>query len=62
MMCLFYRFDQDAMILAIDVDDITITSDSKRAMQRFKNDLSSRYEMKDMGNLQWLLGIGINRV
>ena len=30
-------------------------------MQRFKNKLSSCYGIKDMGNLHWLLGIGIDR-
>ena len=57
----FYRFDQDATILAVDVDDITIARDSRRAVQRFKDQLSSRYGIKDMGNLHWLLGIGIDR-
>ena len=38
----FYRFDQDATILAVDVDDITITGNSCRAVQRFKDQLSSR--------------------
>ena len=57
----FYRFDQDATILAVDVDDITIAGNSRRAVQRFKDQLSSRYGIKDMGNLCWLLGIGIDR-
>ena len=30
-------------------------------MQKFKDKLSSRYGIKDMGNLCWLLGIGIDR-
>ena len=58
---LFYRFDEDATILAVDVDDITITGNSLKAVKRFKEDLGSRYGIKDMGNLQWLLGIGIKR-
>ena len=57
----FYRFYEDVMILAVDVDDITIAGNSPRAMKRFKEDLGSRYGFKDMGNLQWLLGIGIKR-
>ena len=57
----FYRFDQDTTILAVDVDDITIAGNSRRAVQRFKDQLSSRYGIKDMGNLCWLLGICIDR-
>ena len=40
---MFYRFNQDATILAVDTDDITITRNSHRAVQRFKDKLSSRY-------------------
>ena len=57
----FYRFDQDTTILAMDVDDITIAGNSHRAVQRFKDQLSSCYGIKDMGNLHWLLGIIIDR-
>ena len=53
---MFYRFNEDAMILAVDVADITITGNSPKAVKRFKEDLGSRYGIKDMGNLQWLLG------
>ena len=48
----FYRFN---------VNNITIASDSPRAVRRVNDNLSSRYGIKDMGNLQWLLGIGIDR-
>ena len=37
------------------------TGNSLRAVKRFKEDLGSWYGIKDMGNLQWLLGIGIER-
>ena len=58
---MFFIFDQDATILAIDMDNITITGNSHKAIQRFKDELSSWYGIKDMGNLYWLLGIGIDR-
>ena len=41
--------------------DITIAGNSPRAVRRFREDLGSQYGIKDMGNLQWLLGIGIER-
>ena len=58
---MFYKFDQDATILAMEVNDITITGNSRRAVQRFNDQLSSCYGIKDMGNLRWLLGICIDR-
>ena len=56
-----YRFDEDSTILAVDVNDITIAGDSPRGIRRFKGNLSSGYGIKDIGNLWWFLGIGIDR-
>ena len=47
----FYQFNQNAMILAVNIDDITITGNSPRAIQWFKDNMSSRYSIKDMGSL-----------
>ena len=52
----FYRVDEDTTIMALD-SDITIASDPPQAMKRFKDNLSSWYGIKDLGNLHWLLGI-----
>ena len=57
----FYRYDQDAIVLAVDVDDITITGDSKRGIKRFKEQLSTQYKIKDLGDLNWLLGLEVTR-
>ena len=57
----FHRYDQDAVILAVDVDDITIAGDSKRGVKRFKEQLGMRYKIKDMGDLNWLLGLEVTR-
>ena len=48
---MFYQFDQDATILVVDVDDITIADNLPRTIKWFKCDLSSRYEVKDIGSL-----------
>ena len=45
----------------MDIDNITIAGNFHRAVQRFKDQLILRYGIKDMGNLRWLLGIGIDR-
>ena len=57
----FYHYDQDAIVLAVDVDDITITGDSKRGIKWFKEQLSVRYKIKDLGDLNWLLGLEVTR-
>ena len=57
----FHHYDQDAVIVAIDVNDIMITGDSKRGMKRFKDQLGVWYKIKDMGDLNWLLGLEVTR-
>ena len=57
----FHHYDQDAVILAVDVNDITIAGDSKRGVKRFKEQLGARYKIKDMGDLNWLLGLEVTR-
>ena len=47
----FYRFNKDATILAIEINDIMIAGNSPRAIKMFKDNLSSCYGIKDMGNL-----------
>jgi hypothetical protein len=42
----FLRFHQDTIILAVNVDDITIAAISPRAIQRFKQELGARYGIK----------------
>ena len=48
----FYQFNQDMTIFAVDMDNITITANSPRAIKQFKDNLISRYGIKDMGSLR----------
>ena len=51
----FHHYDQDAVILAVDIDDIMIAGDSKRGVKRFKDQLGMQYKIKDMGDLNGCL-------
>ena len=54
----FYNYkDEDALIVAVDVDDLMMAGSMQHIMARFKRKLSSHYNIKDLGELQWLLGI-----
>ena len=56
----FHRYaDQDALIVAVDVDDLTMAGNSRAAIRRFKNELRTVLKIKDMGDLNWLLGIEV---
>jgi hypothetical protein len=47
------------LFVILYVDDITILGRSLQAVQRLKSDLSTRYEMSDLGEIESYLGIQI---
>ena len=66
--CLFVKQDpsnSSFLAIAVYVDDIIVvsSSDSKglEAMQHFKNKVSQRFKMTDLGALTWFLGMEIKQ-
>lgn len=58
----FYsRIGANILILAIHVDDCTITGNSQRLIDDYKGRIKSKYALTDLGALNWLLGIKITR-
>jgi hypothetical protein len=59
--CLFT--DGDGILIFFYVDDIILLSRKERAKQaaKLKTDLMARYEMRDLGPVQWFLGIRVTR-
>jgi hypothetical protein len=58
----FYRYSgQDALIVAVDVDDLTMAGNSRGAIGTFKAELRTVLKIKDLGDLHWLLGIEVKR-
>jgi Reverse transcriptase (RNA-dependent DNA polymerase) len=56
----FYQYTgQDTLIVAVDVDDLTMAGNTKASIQRFKNELRTMFKIKDLGDLHWLLGIEV---
>jgi hypothetical protein len=56
-MMLYRHYDQKITILAVYVDDIIITGDDQEEIKRLKECLSNEFEVKDLGNLKYFLGI-----
>lgn len=48
-------------ILIVYVDDIILIGDDKEKKERLKKDLASEFEMKDLGNLRYFLGMEFAR-
>ena len=49
------------ILVATDVDDMTISRSSKRVICKFKEGLNQKVKIKDLGNLHWMLGIEVER-
>ena len=59
--CLFiFRENSDIVLVALYVDDLVITGNGK-LVARTKSILSKQFEMKDLGDLRYILGILVER-
>jgi len=58
----FYRHDSEGMtIVCSSTDDFAIAASPIERMVKYKSDLSNRFEMSDLGELAWILGIRVKR-
>ena len=51
----------DASIITLYVDDITMVARDLETIHRDKEDLRKSYEMTDLGDLSWILGMHVTR-
>ncbi|XP_019099645.1 PREDICTED: uncharacterized protein LOC109132477 [Camelina sativa] len=51
--------ENDFLVVAIYVDDLFVTGTSLRIIKQFKEDMSRRFEMSDLGKLTYYLGIEV---
>ena len=61
--CLYVKFGSSGEILVIVlyVDDLIITSNSREMVDKFKQAISREFSMKDLKELDWILGMAIKR-
>ena len=57
----FTRSGGDASIIALYVDDITMAGTNLKAINQDKESLKRFYEMTDLGDLSWILGMHVVR-
>ena len=57
--CIFVNKD---LIIAIYVDDIIIIGKKSQVIVDFKKQVNNRFKTKDLGNLNFILGINVERL
>ncbi|KAH9134621.1 hypothetical protein AeRB84_019649 [Aphanomyces euteiches] len=58
----FQRTRQGLVLVGVYVDDFILLSTSRSVLETTKRNLSSRFHMKDLGNLAFCLGIEVERL
>ncbi|PKA47383.1 Retrovirus-related Pol polyprotein from transposon TNT 1-94 [Apostasia shenzhenica] len=58
-----YTLNQNGhiLIISIYVDDLLVTGDDEGLIQNFKDQMKSKYEMSDMGQLRYFLGLEVHQ-
>jgi len=60
--CMFYKGTEHGIIVVIiTMDDLTLASNSSSLLLGCKSDLQSEFEISNMGEIHWLLGVEIKR-
>ncbi|WJZ99224.1 hypothetical protein VitviT2T_017689 [Vitis vinifera] len=60
---MFFKQSNDGRmtILIVYVDDIILTGDNTREMDRLKKVLATKFEVKDLGQMRYFLGIEVTK-
>ena len=60
--CLYFKLIGDRVIyLVLYVDDMLLVGNDKKIIQDLKTQLSSKFDMKDLGAANYILGMEIKR-
>jgi hypothetical protein len=60
--CMYIKKEgADILVVVLYVDDLMIAGNNKKMIDAFKEEISNRFKMKDLGELRWMLGMEIIR-
>jgi len=59
--CIYVSSENETFYLGVYVDDIVLAGESETSIQRIKDALSRRFDIKDMGSLRYFLGMTISQ-
>lgn len=52
---------EDTLVIAVYVDDILVTGSKNSMIENFKNEMSTKFQMSDLGKLSYYLGIEVEQ-
>jgi hypothetical protein len=50
---------EEHTVITVSVDDMAMTSKCLQDIERFKAELHKRFDISDLGELTWLLGLKV---
>ena len=56
-----FHYNEDMLLLIVYVDDLVITGSNSSLIDKIKRSLSKKFDMKDLGQLHYCLGIEVWR-
>ena len=57
--CIYIASEGESFIIGVYVDDIVLAGRSQKRMDEVKRDISEKFEVKDLGELNYFLGVNI---
>lgn len=55
------RMGDEVLIIAMYVDDILVTGSNVVIIKKFKEQMSGKFDMSDLGKLPYYLGVEVNQ-
>ena len=60
--CIYYqKARKDIMFIGVYVDDIILAAKNEKQLKQVKEDLSNKFDIKDLGELKYFLGIKVEQ-
>ena len=59
--CLYINSEEELFVIAVYVDDMVPATKSKNKIEEVKRTLCAQFEVKDLGELHYILGVTVNQ-
>ena len=60
--CLYINLEGELFVIAVYVDDMVLATKNKKKLEEVKRALCAQFEVKDLGELHYILGVTVNQI